>query len=149
MPGAPQSPVNWLTFGNEKNKGNAVSPATLLNPQTYLAKGGELLNAVTWTGNCQTFACASAAAIFNIPGITTIELFSFGNAFTGHVFLVIDRAPGSVAAQPLTWGAKALVVDMWYAIQQNTMANCVYKPNSAYRIWLNGKAQFNAKLQVL
>lgn len=146
--GAPRSPESWLAFGHTKNQGNAVSAGTLLNSHNYLTKGGALLGAVPWVGNCQAFACASASAIANVPGINTIELFSFGNAYTGHVFLVIDRDPLSAPAQPNNWGATALVVDMWHAIQQNSMVNCAYKPNSPYRNWLNGQAQCNAKLQV-
>jgi hypothetical protein len=139
---------SWGGAYNAKNKGSSVGQSELNDAATYLLKGTELVKQIEWAGVCQTFACASAALIQKgCPTIQSIELFSFGTKFSGHVFLVLDRAPGSTAANPGTWG-RALVVDVWYAIQQDTPDDGVYKGNSTYFTWLGGKPNIQRVLAV-
>lgn len=125
----------WGAFGNAQNKSLAVNPNTLTG-QTYLAKGKELAAAAPWAGVCQTFACASASVIkAKYAELRSLELFSFGSSHDGHVYIVVDRPQDSNEADPGTWG-KALVVDIWYALQKKTPGEFVFKANSDYFVWL-------------
>jgi len=139
----------WGQFGNAKFKATAVDPGHLKDPVAYLQLGASLVKDAEWAGVCQTFACASASVINkDVQGVTSIELFSFGTSFSGHVYLVIDRPQNSDPADPSTW-AGSLVVDLWYAIQKTTPNAAVYSPNSAYYAWLQNQLKIKCVLKVV
>lgn len=145
------------TWANShRNRRDKVNSDTLKNVPTYLEAGKTLAKdaqKAAWAGVCQTFACASIFLISsNVQNCTSIELVSFGNKFSGHVFVVVDRDPNSEIAQPSTWGERTLVVDQWYANQKNNAGLGVYelKTNLGYDAtyfdWLKDHTGFKVVL---
>ena len=85
------------------------------------------------------------------PLITNIELFSFGTPFAGHVFLVIDRDQTGQADDLAHWGARAIVVDVWYSNQREEDPHGgVFKITNAseYKTWLTLQRPFAQLLVV-
>ncbi len=143
----------WGSFQHKQNKVTAVSPDALKDPLTYLKVGKALAGDMPWAGVCQTFACVSSYLInVNHSDVRSIELFSFGNVFNGHVFLVLDRSGNSDESKPDSWG-NAMVVDQWYAAQatrEDKAVAPVFETSSAadYMTWLKKKPTIKRVLKV-
>ncbi|WP_189051985.1 hypothetical protein [Aliidongia dinghuensis] len=143
----------WSLPGVDKNRRTSVHTGILKNSEMYLETGRELAKNIPWAGICQTFACASSYIIKSCKdfAVNSIELFSFGNKFSGHVFLVIDRPKGSDESNPRTW-TDAIIVDEWYALQKGDDDHPAFKANdlgSAYMIWLLAKTGIRCELSVV
>lgn len=92
--------------------------------RAYLSWGAERARRRPFYAVCDGFACATIAMLVasrnGLPAGTTVEwfgMYSGGMSATGHAITVVDRAPGSVPANPATWGNNCVVVDQWYALQ--------------------------------
>lgn len=150
----------WGDAKSKRNKKDFVGLADLTAASQYLSKGKVLATTelaaepFAWAGTCATFACASAWIIQNTGLKYTIELFSFGEIYNGHVFLVIDRPADSDEDKPGTWGAQwggiepALVVDMWYALQKGRPEEAVFTAPSEYMLWLTSQKKIKCMLRV-
>ena len=146
--------ATWGMFSHEKNKSSAVGSDTIGNKSLYAMTGRSLARQAAeslWAGNCQTYACTSAALLAKSLAITSIELFSFGTSFSGHVFLVIDRDQTGEADDLAQWGPRAIVVDVWYSNQRaEDPDGGVYKivKASEYKTWLTLQAPFKLLLAI-
>ena len=138
----------WGQQSSPKNKTTTPLISVMQDPALYLQSGSDLVKTGEWAGVCATFACATASVIAKSKAATTIELFSFGQSFNGHVYLIVDRDPNSDPAQPGTWGS-CLAVDVWYAIQQGHPDDAVFKPNSPYFTWLANQPKIKLGLRVV
>ena len=142
--------ATWGAFSHKKNKSFSVGSDTVSNKSLYRMTGRSLTSG-PWAGNCQTFACTTAVLLASINRITNIELFSFGNLLSGHVFLVIDRDQTGQADNLAHWGARAIVVDVWYSNQrEDDPHGGVFKIANAseYKTWLTLRQPFAQLLAV-
>ena len=146
--------ATWGAFSHKKNKSFSVGSDKVSNKSLYRMTGHSLnrdLSSGPWAGNCQTFACTTAVLLASINRITNIELFSFGPSFAGHVFLVIDRDQTGGFADLAHWGARAIVVDVWYSNQrEEDRDGGVFKIANAseYKTWLALQRPFKRLLVV-
>ncbi|MFG1811654.1 hypothetical protein [Streptomyces sp. NPDC049040] len=93
--------------------------------QAYLGWGAERARRRPFYAVCDGFTCATIAMLTAkqsplAAAGTTVEwfgMYSGGISGTGHAITVVNRAPGSLAANPATWGNGCVVVDQWYALQ--------------------------------
>jgi len=75
---------------------------------------GKIAKQEGW-GNCQECSAVTATELHD-EGFKNVEIMKkIGKPEGGreHVFVVIDRAPGSDPNDPKTWGKDALIVDGW------------------------------------
>jgi hypothetical protein len=107
----------------------------------YLAWGAEKARSDSFYSYCEGFTCATIAMLVarNTPLTEGMSVEWFGmtpNGFTarGHAITVVNRAPGSNAADPATWGDECVIVDQWYALQTGDPA----------AVYVNGPARATA-----
>ncbi|MGW1279567.1 hypothetical protein ACWD4V_21815 [Streptomyces tsukubensis] len=90
----------------------------------YLEWGANRAKGTAFYSYCEGFTCATIAMLVGrntpLPKNTPVEWFGMtpnGVTARGHAITVVNRDPGSNAADPSTWGVDCLIVDQWYALQ--------------------------------
>jgi hypothetical protein len=106
--------------GGTAGQGCPVLPDQLkLDTRKYIEWGAARMDGLGF-GTCYDLSCVVIAALLKrelLSGMS-LELFSVGNKFRGHVFTVVGRNGQGAVTDPSSWGTGGFIVDQWYANQR-------------------------------
>lgn len=135
-----------LTFSDKRRMCVSILPAQLSEKgpkATYLSYGNALIKSKdVWAGTCAEYACASIALVKGLKLVVAVELFAFGVAHSGHVFVVVNRKEDSTPSDPASWNDDIVVIDQWYANQKGKEESPVKdKGDQEYWAWLTNNGE--------
>lgn len=96
----------------------------LVNPLLAWYESRISISAKHLTGNCAELAFHALDYVLNHKGDMYAEVYEIKGG--DHVFLVLNRDPGSDPKNPATWGPNAVICDPW--------SNAVYRVNDEFGV---------------
>lgn len=108
-----------LHVGHFPSGSTQTSDPSFRHEVARVARGMASIAKLFGWGNCQESSAVVATELHD-RGFSNVEIMrklgeGSGADYKGgeHVFVVLDRAPGSDPADPSTWGPDAIIVDGW------------------------------------